>query len=402
MDSPKRILLINQYFAPSEAATAVLLRELVEDLAPTMRVTVFCETAAGPGEPSASYQVERRPIPSWIPEKKVVASKALRWMSSFLFMVRTLFFLVASKPYDLVVFASEPPFIDLVGGLLCWCLKRRFVIVTQDLYPEFAEGARLQPVALFAWPLKKLHSFVARRARRVIAVSPDHVELLARRGVETHTIIPNWAPSSVANTDPVPMPSADGTMIIQYAGNLGLACDLDALEVALQELSSKGELARFYFILRGDGIKREQARRIAARYENVVYQAPVARDEVFAAMAACHAHLILTPARLFGCVYASKANSIMAAARPIIASVPDGSSLTRFISSQRVGYVSPAEDPSQLASCILKALRDLGDNPSVLSEMGARGWRYVSQEWNRAKATGRYEAEFQTVLNEDL
>ena len=401
MDSSKRILLINQYFAPSEGATAVLLRELVEDLAAAMSVTVLCETSAGQHEPPGSYHVERRPTSSCIPEKKVVASKPLRWLSSFLFMMRALFFLLVSKPYDLVVFASEPPFIDLVGGLLCWCLKRRFLIIMQDLYPEYAEGVHLQPVALCAWPLKRIHSFVARRAHRVVVLSTDHVELLARRGVVTQTIIPNWAPSSVSGRNPVPMPPTDGSMIIQYAGNLGLACDLDALEIALKDLSSKGELTHFQFVLRGDGIKREQARRMARQYENVVYQVPIARDGVFAAMAACHAHLILTPARLFGCVYASKANSIMAAARPVLASVPHASSLTRFISSHRVGYVSPAEDPSQLSTCILQSLRDFRRNPSELTEMGARGSRYVSQEWNRAKATARYEAEIRTVLNED-
>ena len=91
----------------------------------------------------------------------------------------------------------------------------------------------------------------------------------------------------------------------------------------------------------------------------------------------------------------------MAAARPVLASVPHASSLTRFISSHRVGYVSPAEDPSQLSTCILQSLRDFRRNPSELTEMGARGSRYVSQEWNRAKATARYEAEIRTVLNED-
>ncbi len=338
MDRSTRILLINQYFAPSEAATAVLLRELVEDLSSSpssssssssLCVTVFCETSGGAEHAAGAYHVERRPLPSCIPWEKAVASKALRWVSSFLFLIRALFFLLTSKRYDIVVLASEPPFIDLAGGLLCWCLRRPFIIITQDLYPEFAEGARLQPIAWCAWPLKRMHSFVARKAKKVIAVSTDHAEILARRGIVTDTVIPNWAPSSVSGGDPVPMPAADGPMIIQYAGNLGLACDLDALEVALSELLSKGELSRFQFVLRGDGIKREQARRIASGYENVVYQPPVARHEVFAAMTACHAHLILTPPRLFGCVYASKANSIMAAARPIIASVPSASSLAR-------------------------------------------------------------------------
>ncbi|MEY4668623.1 MAG: 2-deoxystreptamine glucosyltransferase, partial [Pseudomonadota bacterium] len=251
MDRPKQLLLINQYFAPSTAATAVLLRELVEDLAPFFSLTILCESSADGDERAVEYRIERRPLPSWIPEERAVASKALRWVSSFLFMVRAVFFLLVSKRYDVVVLASEPPFIDLVAGMICWLLKRPFVILTQDLYPEFAEGVRVQPVALFAWPLKKLHSFVARKANRVIAISPDHVELLATRGVRTTTIIPNWAPSIAITSEPSPMPPADGPMIIQYSGNLGLACDLNAFETALRGLASTGDLSRFQFILRG-------------------------------------------------------------------------------------------------------------------------------------------------------
>jgi hypothetical protein len=187
------------------------------------------------------------------------------------------------------------------------------------------------------------------------------------------------------------MPPADGPMIIQYSGNLGLACDLNALEIALKSLASQGDLSRFKFILRGDGIKRSDAKKIASQYENVSYQTPVEPRDVRAAMAACHAHLILMPPRLYGCVYPSKANSIMAVARPIIGSVPRTSNLSHFISSHGVGYVSSAEDPSQLALCILKALRDLRDNPGALREMGARGWHYVSHEWNRSKATVEYQ-----------
>lgn len=399
MSSKKHIVLINQYFAPSDAATAVLLRELVEDLSPYYEMTVLCESSSGSAVEASSYRVKRLCLPNWIPEEKATSSRLLRWISSFLFITRALCYLLFSKKPDVVFLASEPPFIDMLAGFACVVRRQPFVIVVQDLYPEFAEGVGLQPVALCAWPLKKLHSFVARRARKVIAISQDHAVALAKRGITTTDIIPNWAPTSAVSGDPLPMPRYDGRMVVHYAGNLGLACDLDALRVALAALEAQGSLDNFQILVRGDGIKRDQAEELARNYPHVTYQQRVPESEMADAMAECHAHLVLMPAGLEGCVYPSKTNSIMAAGRPMIASVPTKSVLTSFIQTRRVGYVSPAEDPSQLAPCMMRCLRDLQENPSILSEMGARGWQYVNHDWNRVKATTRYREMLEDALH---
>jgi colanic acid biosynthesis glycosyl transferase WcaI len=400
MTSKKHVVLINQYFDPSDAATAVLLRELVEDLSSHYDITVFCESSYGSSKKPSAYQVIRLSLPSWIPEERAVSSRLLRWLSSFVFIARTLVYLLVSKRSDLVFLASEPPFIDMLAGFLCVIRRQRFVMVVQDLYPEFAQGVGLQPVALCAWPLKKLHSFVARRARKVIAISHDHATALAKRGIQASEVIPNWAPTSVASREPLPMPQADGRIVVHYAGNLGLACDLDSLRVALASLEAQGELCHFQINLRGDGIKRHQAEELALHYSQVTYQPRVPESEMADAMAECHAHLVLMPADLEGCVYPSKINSIMAAGRPMIASIPTKSVLTSFILSHRVGYVSPAEDPSQLAPCMLRCFRDLQESPGTLSEMGARGWQFVTHEWNRFKATSRYRSELEDALND--
>ena len=399
MEEKKRVLLVNQYFYPSDAATAVLLRELVEDLAVQFDITVLCESAKGEAAEAQGYRVERRSLPSWIPERRAVASPILRWVSSFLFIVRVIGYLLVTRRFDLVILASEPPFVDMLAGLVCIVQRQPYLIIVQDLYPEFAKAVRLRPVAWFSWPLKRLHSFVARRARNVIAISQDHIDTLAQRGVPVEVLIPNWAPSRVVSGEPRPMPNDDGKILVHYAGNLGLACDLDALEVALESLEAQGELQNFQIVLRGDGIKRNQAERIANRYQQVSYQHRVAVEEVAEALGECHAHLILMPARLQGCVYPSKANTIMASGRPMIASIPSESTLATFIAAQRVGYVSPAEDPSQLASCMMKCFRDLRENPRALSEMGARGWRYATHEWNRAQAMTRYCAVVKDALD---
>ena len=400
MSTKRSILLINQYFHPSDAATAVLLRELVEDLAESYHITVLCESSGASSSESDPYTVHRCSLPAWFPAERATQSALLRWLTSFLFMIRVVFYLGRAKRYSLVVLASEPPFIDMVAGLLCVVLRQPFIMLIQDLYPEFAIAVRLRPVCYFGRILASLHSFVARRAKKVITISEDHKDLLARRGVVKIEVIPNWSPSSVVTGKPAPMPKGEGVLSVQYAGNLGLACDLNALSQALADLENQGRLGDFRIVIRGDGIKRAQAEVLASRYPNVSFHARVAVSQVAHALGECHAHLILMPAGLRGCVYPSKVNTILASGRPVIGSVPIDSALASFIESRGVGYVSSAEDPSQLASCMMKCFRDVHENPTVVSEMGSRGWRYVSDEWSRRKATGRYLAVIEDVLHE--
>lgn len=401
MEDRADVVLINQYFYPSDAATAVLLGELAEDLSAHVKLTVVCETANAAPHKSGYSCVRLSPL-AWIRDDRAVASRGLRWVTSFLFLVRASLWVLLSPRRALFILASEPPFLDLVLGTLCWLKRQKFLIIVQDLYPEFAAAVDLRPVSFFTKPLAWWHSFVARRSSGVVAISKDHEERLAGRGVCARACIPNWAPTSCggAGEQSLPFPSMQGPLILHYAGNLGLACDLEAFEVALASLSSQGQLDNFRFVLRGDGIKREEARRLTARFSQVTMAPRVPVVDVAQEMGACHAHLVLTPATLQGCVYPSKINSILAAGRPVVASVPGESSIAECISVEGVGYVSPAEDPSQLAGVLLRCLRDMRDNPEALHEMGKRGRSYVASTWNRSMAVERYRRLIEEVLHD--
>jgi colanic acid biosynthesis glycosyl transferase WcaI len=401
MGDRRDIVLINQYFYPSDAATAVLLRELVEDLSSEFALTVVCESAAS-GVESSKYSCVRLAPPAWIRDDEAIASRGLRWLTSFLFLVRAAWWVLTTSQRSLIILASEPPFLDSVLGALCWMRRQKFMIIVQDLYPEFAAAVNLRPVSFFTRALGRWHSFISRRSCGVVAISKDHEKLLAQRGVSPRACIPNWAPTSCgdSSTGELPFPSMDGPLIVHYAGNLGLACDLEALTQALEGLAAQGQLEKFRVVLRGDGIKREAAQRLAATFPQVSMVSRVPVGDVASAMGGCHVHLVLTPAKLKGCVYPSKIQSILAAGRPIIASVPSGSSIAEFIRTHEVGYVSAAEEPSQLAEAMMRCLRDMRGNPDLLREMGQRGCRYVAAHWNRRLAVEQYRALLEEVVHD--
>jgi colanic acid biosynthesis glycosyl transferase WcaI len=397
MGTQRSIILINQYFRPGDNATAVLVGELVEDLAARFDITVLCETDGpldGVGIGGARYRVVRLPVPRWIGREALLTSRLLRWIAAGLFISRSAAWLIFSKRPSLVILASEPPFLDTVLGALCWISRRPYAVIVQDLYPEFAGAVGLKPVCFFQRPLKWLHSSIARRARSVITISQDHKRTLEKRRVPVSHIIPNWTPSALyetgAGTSPAPLPPERDRLIVHYAGNLGLACDLSTLEGALRELEKQGVLDNFSFIIRGHGLKNVAAQRLSQEFTQVSLESRVKESELRAAMGRCHVHLVLMPARLRGCVYPSKVNSIMASGRPMIASVPVESELQSFVEDQGVGYVCAAGAPGALSAALLTCLNDLRHRPRVLEEMGLRGWRYAREAWTRKDAVLRY------------
>ena len=394
METKRTLTIINQYFAPSDAATAVLISELVEDLASEYDVTVVCESAGAGSDQGAGgppFRIVRKPIPSVIPEPWVVRSKGGRWLTSFLFLWRACVWLLFTKRSDLVVLASEPPFLDTISGLVCCVLRQPFIIVVQDLYPEFAKAVRLKPLCYLGAPLAWVHSYVCRKSSAVVSISEDHQETLALRGVASTSVIPNWTPSSVLNSRSQAQSNLPAEpFTVQYAGNLGLACDLDTLAGALEILQSERVLNHFRIVLRGHGVKAPQAERIASEYPQVLLEERVSPERVGESMRESHAHLILMPASLRGCVYPSKLYSIMAVARPVLASVPDSSHLKAFVEREGVGYVAQAGSSKACASMLKEALRDHRTNSSKLREMGERGYRFTHEKWTRRDAVMAY------------
>jgi len=398
MSTKSSIAIINQYFFPGESAAGVLLRELAEDLSADFEVTVVCEpedNADGECAALGDYRVVRLAPPRWLSRATKATSLVLRWLGAGLFLARSALWLIFFKRETLVLLASEPPFVDSVLGLLCWATNRPYALLIQDLYPEMAEAVRLKPICFAAKPLKWLHSQVAHRARAVIAISPDQKRSLQSRNAKVTHILPNWAPTSSTEgleplAGPADLPPERTRLILHYVGNLGLACDLGTLSDAVELLHGSGQLEDFSIVIRGDGLKARQAQALADRYPQVQLREKVPQSQVRPSIELCHAHLVLMPAELLGCVCPSKANSIMAYGRPMIACVPAGSHIEKFVAERQLGYVSRAGDPHSLAAAMLDCLSDLRSSPQKLRDMGLNGWRYARHEWTRRHAAARY------------
>jgi colanic acid biosynthesis glycosyl transferase WcaI len=82
----------------------------------------------------------------------------------------------------------------------------------------------------------------------------------------------------------------------------------------------------------------------------------------------------------------SKTYSIMASARPVLASVPENSEIARLVEVAGCGEGVPPEDPQSLAG----AIRKLSGQPEKLRVYGANGRRYVEECLARRRLTAQY------------
>jgi colanic acid biosynthesis glycosyl transferase WcaI len=82
----------------------------------------------------------------------------------------------------------------------------------------------------------------------------------------------------------------------------------------------------------------------------------------------------------------SKTYSIMASARPVLASVPPDSEIASLINVADCGVGVPPEDPASMA----EAIRQLSAQPEKLRQFGANGRRYVEEHLSRRKVTAQY------------
>jgi colanic acid biosynthesis glycosyl transferase WcaI len=86
-------------------------------------------------------------------------------------------------------------------------------------------------------------------------------------------------------------------------------------------------------------------------------------------------------------VFPSKVLTLLAAARPVVASLSNGSEVARVLGEAGAGIITHPEDPAVLNHAIL----ELYDNPEKRATMGASGRAYARNHWDRDRILSQFE-----------
>jgi colanic acid biosynthesis glycosyl transferase WcaI len=287
------------------------------------------------------------------------------------------------------VIAMSPP---LTLGLTGWAASRvrrcPMVFNIQDVFPDAAveTGAisNRRIIAAASW-LER----VSYRAADAVTVLSDDLrdnvvaKLGARRGdaaahdraAQRVHVIPNFVdttaivPADRATPYRAELGLGDGPVVL-YAGNVGFSQSLDLV------LAAARELPEVTFLINGNGAARPSLEAAAADIANVRFADYIESSRLSELLATGDVHVVPLRRGLGRVSVPSKTYSIMAAGRPVVASIDPDTAVPRILAESGGGLAVPPDD----AGVFTDAVRSLVAEPVRAKQLGALGRAWVERE----------------------
>jgi len=313
-------------------------------------------------------------------------SAMMRAVTYFSFMLTSFIYLLfAARRYDLI-YASYPSLTAGLSAIAAKAIHRTPVILDiQDIWPDSIGASGMIRSRLLLGMVNVAISLVYSRCDHIQVQSPGFKNQLIERGVPADkiTIVYNWADETPAVDDhnpPKGLDPNDGFRVL-FAGNIGVAQQLDAVLDAAALLQSEHPDCVFYFM--GDGVDKD---RLAERarvlsLSNVRFLPRVQLQEVQRFLAAADALLVhLADEPLYRVTIPSKTQAYLYAGRPILMGVAgDAANLVREADA---GYVFAPGDSEALAE---KVRWLIADGPARRDEIGHNAQQFYIETLRRSK-----------------
>jgi glycosyltransferase involved in cell wall biosynthesis len=338
-----RILLLNQYYAPDEAATAQLLSDLGAALVKKGHEVYAVASRRAYADPERRYPLRGEETGVRVRRVRGTAFGRRRRLgrvvdyASFL-LGAALRCLRVPRP-DVVVSLSTPPLVASLGWAVAKLRGARTLFWVMDVYPDLAiELGALSKGSVLARTLARAGRGLLRRSDCVVALDRTMADRLVSQGARTAHVIANWADGD--SIRPVPIDGHplrikndwDGRLVVLYSGNMGLAHEFETLLDAAERLMSDSRV-RFAFV--GDGPRRaeivEGAR--ARGLENVEFHPYAPRDRLGESLTAGDLHVVTLRPGMPGLLVPSKIYGILAAGRPTLYVGPPAGEVHEIVSA---------------------------------------------------------------------
>ncbi len=326
----------------------------------------------------------------WVP-KRVTSSRRVLLEATF-FATSLLRLLLCRKP-ELLLVVSPPLALALSAMLLSRWTGAPYVFDVEDLQPDAAGDLGMLPRPVLPL-LYRLEAAAYRHAALISTVTEAMRQRIIAKNVPPGKVI--LAPP-LADTRGRTIQdkragrrfreqhNLNGKFLVAHCGNMGVKQGLHVVLQAAARLRGHNDIA---FLLIGDGAMRPQleAQARLLELENLYFLPLLAQDAFFEMLSAIDLSLIVQQKSVSDIVFPSKAVTLLAAARPVLAAVGYSSEIGRTMNSSRAGVVVQPEDPLALAEAIL----ELKSDGPRRAEMGANGRRYALRHWDESRVLPEY------------
>ena len=403
------ILFITQHYDPDLGPSAPLFTLLCRSLAARgHRVTVLTTVPHYPsGRVQAGFRgfrirrsvehgvrVIRAPLPSL--NRSDLKKRFLQFL---VFQLMTAWAGLSLR-YDVSV-VTGPGFNIWFPFFLLIRLRRKASIYSvHDVYPDVGISLGVFRNHTVIRLVAALEKYCLRHASAIRILSTSFKRALRRLGQsdEKMALIYDWVETDFI----VPLPRDNSfacehglvdKFVVLYAGNLGLSQGLENILTVAQQLSVYADI---HFVFVGEGAGRVRLERAAQEMglTNVQFIPFQARERLPEVLASTDVSLVILRRGIGLESLPSKTYSIMASARPIIASVDALSETHHLVTKAQAGLCVPPEDPKKIGEAVLKLKSDRG----LGEALGKNGRAWALQNHSVESAAIRFE----TLLSQYL
>jgi len=285
-----------------------------------------------------------------------------------------------------IILAMSPP---LTLGLAGWVAAKRhkapLILNIQDIHPDAAIATGTLTDTRVIQLLRRIELTSYAKADAVTVLSDDlRKKLISRIDEESKLrVIPNFVdteqiyPGDRNNSYRHELGATNET-IVMYAGNVGFSQPLELVLEAARYLADRDDII---FVINGNGSRRAYFEKEAEELPNVTFMDYQPRQRLNEVLAAGDIHIIPLQKGLSSISVPSKFYSILAAGRPVLASVDPGTEIDLVVTRSGAGRSTPAGDTQEF----IAALTALIDDPHGRVAAGLEARRFA-EEWLSAKA----------------
>jgi colanic acid biosynthesis glycosyl transferase WcaI len=342
--------------------------------------------------------VEIRRCPVYVPSRVTPVRRVLH-EASFIAVAfaRSLFGL---RP-DLLFVVSPPLGLAAAAVVLSRLWRVPYVFHVADLQPDAALDLGMVKAGRAARLLYAVERMAYRNAALVSTLTEAMRARIVAKGIDGQkvTIFSDWADPELFALQP----SIDAAklrrdlgvgeaFIVLHAGNMGVKQGLDVVVDAAERTR---DIPAVKYVLVGDGAMRRhlEARTRRAELSNVLIAPLLSRDRFMALLATADVCLVTQQRTVADIVFPSKVLTLLAAGRPVIASVNADSEVARVITGSGSGEVVSPEDPGALVA----AVERLRGQRETRERMGAAGRAYARRHWERERTLAHLATTLESI-----
>lgn len=412
----KKIAFVINYFHPDYASTGQLMTELCMHIKDDFEITVI---AAQPGysEDTYSGKSKKKIETEYWNGMKIVRvqlpqvnkrSKLSRMKYIMQYFMLASIALLKEKNVDLIYTISQPPVLGGLIGTIGKFLKRsKHVYNIQDFNPEQAAavnytGGTVHKIA------KQIDQLNCRYSDHIILVGNDMKKTLENRFGQkhqlSHSVINNWTdeneiiPLSKKNAHVsafLKEHHLEEKFVIMYSGNLGLYYDLENLIKVSSTLQSIPDI---HFLYIGEGASKKEMQDYAskANLKNVTFLPYQPKEFIKYSLNVADVHLVVNQKGIKGVSVPSKIYGVMAAGKPILGVLEQGSEAEFLITTSNSGLVSEPQDYVHFVENI-KIIYNLTYEKRF--EMGMGGRQYLDAHLKKELSLNKYKETLNNIIN---